>query len=287
MVVHAASAQDQTIGKKENASPVEFERDHNAGKKKVLIIPFDNKMYMSEIDQEIAEQNQLNFNQIRHKFRKSLNDQIFLSLNSEFKAFSMLNEDKDVQEDLTSIYYSIGYRYEVLPKVEEEKDAKQDGLPKILGKKKGDAKKSEGKNGIRKGELISAPNNEERYMGTVISNQSILGHLSKKYGAEILIFINQIDVKRYAGADTYDLAGDDYKREIKVHYTIMDNTGKQIDSGAAFAYFSSKENDIFEIINATYPELIKKLISSIKKPENAEEETIPGEKKKENTVSGH
>lgn len=267
-------AQDQTMGKKEKIT-FEIDRNGNKIKKKVLIIPFDNKMYMSEIDRDIAEQSQLDFYQIRNRFRKNLNELLFIALNDNFKAFSMLNDEKELQEELSYIYYSIGYKYDVLEKTAEEKEQekKPDVMPNIFGVNK---KKQETKPAavIQKGEIISNPNSEVRFMNAVISNPTILDHLSKKYGAEILIFINQMDIKRSADADAYTLADNTYKREIKIHYTIIDIKGVQIGAGAAFAAFPGKDNHITSIISSTYPQLVKKIISTLPVPPKTEAEIL-------------
>ena len=256
-------AQDQTMGKKERIT-FEIDKGGSKIKKKVLIIPFDNKMYMSEVDREISEENQLDFNQIRAKFRKSLNELLFIALNENYKAFSMLNEDKDLQEDLSRIYYSIGFKYDVVEKTPEEKELekKSSGSQKrVLVNKKKDV--SNTTSGIQKGEVISNPNNEIRFMNSVIASPTILEHLSRKYGAELLIFINQMDIKHSADATAYTLADNTSNREIKVHYTIMDIKGKQQAAGAAFSNFAGNDNNISNVINSSFPNLVKKILSSL------------------------
>ena len=256
-------SQDQTVGKKERIT-FEVDKSGNKIKKKVLIIPFDNKMYMSEVDREIAEENQIDFNQIRAKFRKNLNELLFIALNENYKAFSMLNEDKELQEDLMRVYYSIGFKYDVIEKTPEEKELekKTSGIQSMSfsNKKKQESKTS---TGIQKGELISNPNSEIRFMNSVIANPTILEHLSRKYGAELLVFINQMDIKHSADATAYTLADNTSNREIKVHYTIMDIKGKQQSAGAAFSSFPGNDNNINNIINSSYPNLVKKILSSL------------------------
>ena len=256
-------AQDQTMGKKERIT-FEIDKGGSKIKKKVLIIPFDNKMYMSEVDREVSEENQLDFNQIRSKFRKSLNELLFIALNENYKAFSMLNDDKDLQEDLLRIYYSLGFKYDVVEKTPEEKELekKSSGSQKrvLVNKKKDDTKTT---SGIQKGEVISNPNNEIRFMNSVIASPTILEHLSRKYGAELLIFINQMDIKHSPESTAYTLADNTSNREIKIHYTIMDIKGKQQSAGAAFSSFSGNDNNINNIINSSFPNLVKKILSSL------------------------
>ena len=61
----AIFSQDQTIGVKEKLPKEVLSSSNDL---KVLIIPFEERMYFSEFDREIANTENINFNEIRNQF---------------------------------------------------------------------------------------------------------------------------------------------------------------------------------------------------------------------------
>ena len=55
---------------------------------KILIIPFENKMYASAIDNEIAEYNRLDYSSIKKEMKKGISEQILLSISDKTPAIS-------------------------------------------------------------------------------------------------------------------------------------------------------------------------------------------------------
>ena len=58
---------------------------------KILIIPFENKMYASAIDNELAEFNSLKYNEIKEEIKKGISSQILLTINNKTPAISMVH----------------------------------------------------------------------------------------------------------------------------------------------------------------------------------------------------
>jgi hypothetical protein len=55
------------------------------------------------------------------------------------------------------------------------------------------------------------------------------------------VFVNELDIKN--NPESYDVTTDTYKRDVAVHYTILDKDGKYLSYGIATASFSSALND--------------------------------------------
>lgn len=228
----------------------------------VLIIPFESKMYFSDIDRDISQKSELNFHEIKAKFRAALDQNIYIALKKYHKPLSFYSiEPTEAKKELAYIYNSIGYKYEVVP--EEEVVEKESVGKKFIGKFKKKEKEEEYMEaGIRNGEVVSQVDNREKYMKTAISNEKLLANLDKQYKASYYIFVNQLDIKR--AADMRYLATDEaYKREIKVHYTIFDATGKEVSSGAIKSRFSSNKNDIDKIIKEEFPLIAERMVSNM------------------------
>ena len=79
---------------------------------KILIIPFENKMYASAIDNELAEYNRLNYSAIKEEMKKGISEQILLSISNKTPAISLEHHKDSNSQILNYIYNSIGLKYE-------------------------------------------------------------------------------------------------------------------------------------------------------------------------------
>jgi len=248
------SAQDNTAGNTEK--PVIRE------KASVLVIPFESKMYTSDIDRDLAQNHQMNFQEIKAKFRAALDREVFIALKKDYNPYSFYSiSPEESRKELGYIYNSIGYKYEVVP--EEVVVKKENVGTKLRDKFKKKKKEDEYiEAGIQGGQLVSQVDNREKYMKTIIVNEKLLPSLSSKFNASQYIFINQLDIKK--GADMRYAASDEgYKREVKVHYTIFDNLGNEVDSGAIKTRFSSRQNDIDKIIKIQFPLIAERIVANL------------------------
>jgi hypothetical protein len=233
-----------------------------ANKKNVVIIPFESKMYISDIDRDLAEKNGMNFHEIKAKFRAALDQNIFIKLKPYYSPFSFYTIDQqDAQKELSYIYNSVGYKYTV---IENEEVVKKENVgSKLIGKfKKKDKEPEYIEAGMQNGQIVSQVDNRDKYMNTIVSNPNLIENLNKKYQAKYYIFINQLDIKRGAD-DVYAASEENYKREIKVHYTIIDNAGKEVSSGAIKTRFPSTQNDVDKIIRVHFPLIAETIVGKL------------------------
>jgi hypothetical protein len=216
--------------------------------RKIMIIPFEPKLYMSDIDMKINEQTKWKFEKIRENFRQQLNTQLKLNLQSIAPVVSFYSDSVKMAKDLSYIYRSTSLSYDLISNPNEVKAP---------------ATKH---NGIKNGQLVVEVNLDKKFMNTKINDSKLLSYLNTKYKTEYFVFINQFDIKN--NLDTYDIATDIYQREITVHYSILDKTGKNISAGIATSNFSSKENEPKRIALQNFPPISSyiatKLASSLK-----------------------
>ncbi|MBL4669848.1 MAG: hypothetical protein JKY30_11380 [Flavobacteriales bacterium] len=126
------SAQNTTTGNSEEVIAIE--------KPAVLVIPFESKMYFSDIDRDLAQKNEMNFQDIKLKFRAALDREIFIALKEYYKPLSFYSfPPQESRAELGYIYNSIGFKYEVMP--EEVVVKKESAGKKLLGKFKKNPKK--------------------------------------------------------------------------------------------------------------------------------------------------
>ena len=231
----------------------------NSNKGSVLIIPFEPKLYISDIDNQIAVKNEMNFQDIKAKFRAALDQNIFITLKNYFTplSFYTLNEE-EARTELSYIYNSIGYKYEVL-EVEVEDESQGKKFANKFKKKENNDEYVEAS--VQNGQVVSQVDNREKYMKTVLSNDQLLTSLNKKYQAEYYIFINELDIKR-GGDSQYTNSSKTQDRTIKVHYTIFNNK-EEVSSGAIITAFDGNENDINKIIKSQFGIIAEKIVSKI------------------------
>jgi hypothetical protein len=213
---------------------------------KILVIPFDPKLYMSEVDKKVGTEAKMNFNQLRATFRTGLDHQVAAKLGSLNTTYSLLSDTVKNKKDLDLIYHSISYDYD---------KPNPDGA---VSKNSGTAKQQPA---IQNGQLMVEMSDDSRFMNTKLTNPQLLPYLLEKYNAEVFVFINELDIKK--NEDSYDIATDTYLRDVIVHYTVFDKTGKRINAGIAKSSFSSSLNEPKTIINTAFPSIAKTIADRV------------------------
>ncbi len=195
---------------------------------KICIVPFEPKLYMSEIDQKINQQTKWDWETIRENFRQQLDAQLKLKLQTTYSVLSFYADSAKMAKDLEYTYKSTDLAYDLVSK---PSDAKTPGKSKT---------------GVSNGQITVEQNTEKKFMNTKLTNTEVIDYLNKKYLSEYFVFINELDIKN--DLDSYDINTDTYQREVTVHYSILDKTGKTINAGIATSKFSSKENNPKKIV---------------------------------------
>jgi hypothetical protein len=252
-LAYGAFSQDNTLGRQNNDG---FSRDTifpDSIYTKLMIIPFEPKMYRSEVDRQIGEHDGINFQEVRGYFRLGLDNAMYLATKKEYDVVRMHDDKADINRDLNFIYKSIAYQYKEVPRPEEKKKT----IDKVADKLKKKEEKEEPGTRVENGQLKTVKEEVplEKFMTTEIINPGLFPYLKEKYSAGLFLFINQLDIKPEAGLDYRDYESENYRREIKVHYTIFDAKGNKLSEGIAINYFSSKTNSIKKIISGYFPEL--------------------------------
>jgi hypothetical protein len=211
----------------------------------VLIVPYSRMMHLSDADIDIANGSDMEIPKMREIFRKEL----IKSLNEKFAYTSDLNESqhdfvKSEEPGSDAIYHSLLYEQDsIYPLKNPSRFAVKDSLrPK-------DVKLSK---------------NESKYINVQVNDQYLVSDLSKQYKADYIIFLNEFDIKTHSD-DCINLALQIYRRDLKVHYSIFDKTGKQVYGDVAVAYFDSNSNDVKDISQKNFPAISDYILKSFEK----------------------
>lgn len=248
----------------------------------VMIIPFDPNLYFSDSDDQLSKHNNKNVKEIRTLFRYGLNMNVNVKILSQYNTRPLLTDTlQTAREDLNLIYRDISY-------------FKDKSMPSEAMKKKAAAEEREKKFSLNKKDTESAaqvtsklnhPILPRDYMNVKINQPQMLQYLQKKYGTDIFVFINQFElVTNYEHC--LDRATNTFERDIKVHFSIFDATGKQLAGDVAVAHFSSNTNDLTEIMRNNFPVISEYLAGNMpNKTKPAEQQIVEAVPVKEPVVT--
>jgi hypothetical protein len=229
--------------------------------KKLLLVPFDPTFYMSDFDKEVSETSKMSYNEMREKYRNDLDFALGVLLKEKYASESMLrNTSEETIKDLNTILH--GIKYEWVPV--DHKDKKP-------GKNESTSHAS--KQQITRGEVVVKPDNTTKYMRVKVTNPELLKELSQKYNSQYFVFVNQFELKN-AYKDQLEIMRDTYKREVRVHYSVLDVSGKEINGGIGVVTFDNHMNDINEIIKTTFPKVSEQVLASVPGIGKAPEEKV-------------
>ncbi len=194
---------------------------------KIMLIPFENKMYMSEIDYYINKETKLNQKQIRYAFRDGLNEQLYHAFKKrKFEVIDLMSDTVKYQKDLKKIYGNISYDFVTVPDQDNYQPPKKEKKEK----------------GIQEGQVVAITETDNKFMNTKILTPVLIPYLYEKYKARYYVFINELDLKASAVNPT-DFIPENARRKIIVHYTIFSVDAKEINSGVAEVEADIKDND--------------------------------------------
>lgn len=220
---------------------------------KVMVIPFEPRLYMSEIDRQINAETKLSAREIRHKFRDGLNEQISKALKaSRFGVLDLMDDTLKYKKDLFSIYQYVAYDYVKVP------DQNRYRVP---------LREKENRK-IEKGQVVVETNSDARFMDARMTDPKQLQALSQKYRTDLFLFINQLDLKAAGSKDPQELGEGSESRKIVVHYTILDASGKELNSGIVEELFDPALNIPRKIIDKHFSKVAIALQTRLQKTLN-------------------
>ncbi len=231
----ALNAQHTTINNKSE------EKAPAPGQHKTMLIPFEPRMYMSEIDFAINKETKLSSKQIKAVFRDGINEQLYKSLKTQHMVIDLMDDTVKTKKDLGEIYEHLVLEYMKVPDQTHYK-------PPVKEKQE---------NTVKNGQIIDETNTDARFMNAKINNPALVPHMYKKYKSDIFVFINQLDIKASNSggpADASTTTTDGF-RKLVVHYTVYTFDAKEINSGIAETQFPSALNNPQKIVSGYFSKL--------------------------------
>lgn len=235
----SAQSTTKTEGGKEDLSVVK--------KTKILVIPWEPRMFncMSDISRAISRETSQKFNQIQESFRRGMVDQLKRSFGPAYSVVSLIDDTSKMEADLYYVYTHTTMSYTPV------------NFP--LNPTKADSAKLKQQNGIQKGQVAAQSDEGEKFMNTIVLSPNLLAYLKKKYNADYVLFLNEVDMENDLGADPTNLMGKtDFNRSVVLHWTMFKTAdGKRVAMGKNKSTFPSTTNSPKKIIESTFATLSK------------------------------
>lgn len=235
-------AQDKTIGPKVTANPKEVVSKHS-----IMIIPFENRMYLSEIDILINKETKLNAKQIKAVMRDGINEQLYKKLKAKMKVVDLLDDTVKTKKDLENIYQYLTYQYQRIPNQEDYKPPLDEKIER----------------GVNKGQITVETNSDARFMNAKVKNATLVPYLNLKYKTDLFLFVNELDIKSLN--PTMNLADVNSTRKIILHYTVYTLNAKEINSGVAELDLPNNVNNPSKIISNYFSQIAVTIANRIEK----------------------
>jgi hypothetical protein len=224
----------------------------------IMIIPYDPQFYLSDADHDIMEATKKEPNTVRESFRKTVDLYVQHAIGSFRPCISLLNDADSLpqlKEALMHAYSKTGYRYEKampLPVQKERIDSVNKALRK-LSKENSDSRTANNYHVLP---------TDARYMNAVINKPDMLQELFSVYGTDIFVFLNQFEIKTNY-KNCLDIANKVYQRELMIHFSVYDYTGRQLAGSYAMSSFPSDSNLATDIMKNCFPEIARLIAGCI------------------------
>ena len=219
---------------------------------KILLLPFNPEMYLSDIEQDIIQHTKMSPEEYRTYFRRALNLKLLGELKSYRPTVSLLgDQERDDNKELREFYAQAGYSY---------MEAVGKGVGKAIDKKKGlfDKKAAE-----EKAPLYITTRGDDKFMNAAVSDKNYYHGLLKANNCNYVVSVNQYEFKtNYSSC--IDLSRKIYRRELIIHYSIWDVNAKLIGGNFLVVYFPSDVNKPQEIADRTFKSISGALLTQIK-----------------------
>ncbi len=226
-------------------------------KHKVMIIPFEPRLYMSQVDHKFNAETKQTQKQIKETFRRGVNKEMESALKKNYEVIDLLKDTTKYKKDLFSIYKSLTYAYDKVPDQSNYKAPLND-------KNKND--------NIKKGQLVVETDPDTRFMNAKMTSAGMVPALFGKYKTDLFLFVNQLDIvtTTLATGETGTIS----ERMLTIHYTMYTVDAKEIQSGVCSVKFPGDANNPSKIVSSYISkatvEIARRINIAVAKTEAAE-----------------
>ena len=195
---------------------------------------------MSAIGKAVNTTTHLTYKQIVESFRYQMDLALYNTFKPSYSIISLIQAPKKADTTLSYIYSSINYSYDLVPGDSSSGESHAEFDPKL-----------QKTHFIHNGQLQVPMDYSKHFMNTRVRNPNLLPYLNKKFGADIIVFVNEVDIKNVPNNATEDLTESNYRRQVIVQYSILNLQKHYLAKGVLMTYFPYTENNP-KVIGETY-----------------------------------
>ena len=248
---------------------LDFNNQYNR-QKRVLVVPFDERIYFNDATAEIARRDGLTHDEIMEYFRYQLNLHLVNSLADSCEIVDLMQDNtREAEADITGLYTTMSYELRL---AEFELDTENmSNLARKRAEKIEEARRKqreeEMKNarpGMQNGELIGRKQNtDDMYLHIIIGQPEVLKEIASRRNVDYYLFINQFDIKTDY-RDPYLSGQRNVYRIMRVHFSIYNTNGEFVSGNYASTKVPLYEDDKERIVNQYFPDIMRQIVKKIK-----------------------
>ena len=238
--------------------------------KRVLVVPFDERIYFNDATAEIAKRDGLTHDEIMEYFRYQLNLQLVNSLIDSCEVVDLFKDNtREDEADISGLYTTMSYELRL---AEFELDTENMGaLARKRAEKLEEARRKqreeEMKNarpGIQNGELVGRKQQtDDMYLHIIIGQPEVLKEIARRRKVDYFLFVNQFDIKTDY-RDPYISGQRNVQRLMRVHFSIYNSNGEFVSGNYASTKVPYYEDSKERIVNQYFPEIMRQILKKLK-----------------------
>ena len=238
--------------------------------KRVLLVPFDERIYFNDATADIARRDGLTHDEIMEYFRYQLNLYLTNSLIDSCEVVDLLKDNtREAEADISGLYTTMSYELRLAEfEIETEN---MSALARKRAEKLEEARRKqreeEMKNarpGIQNGELVGRKQQtDDMYLHIIIGQPDVLKEIATRRNVDYFLFINQFDIKTDY-RDPYLSGQRNVQRLMRVHFSIYNTEGEFISGNFASTKVPIYEDDKEHIVTQYFPEIMRQILKKIK-----------------------
>lgn len=236
---------------------------------RVLIIPFDPRIYYNDATAEMARKTGESHDDIMMFFRSEFNRMLNVALMDSCIIIDLFSDDtRTARQDISDLYSTISYQMK--PAMQNAPEHPDDEPRKGFFRQYLDDRKRERVNEkhqqsgtrIEKGQIVSnRQSNENKYVHIHFGNTAVLEEVARRRGVDLFLFINHFDIRGVYG--TYMSGDPDNVRNLRVHFTMFDSQGNIYHGSYGHVELPFHLYNKQKIVDRYFPEVIRQIIHNI------------------------
>ncbi len=247
--------------------------DFNTGDnrtKRVLLVPFDSRIYYNDATYIMAEKDGESHDEIMTYFREQFNMQLYNAMMDSCEIVNLMTDNtRRAQEDISNLYTSINYELKLAMQNEPEDPDEVEKMNFIQRKRyeKEQLRKlkemKESKTRIVNGEIVGHRQPiEDKYLHIVFHQPEVLEEIARRRNVDYFLFVNQFEIKGNYG-DPYLSGNSNRERTIKVHFSLFNAQAKLVHGSFGENKIPFDLADKDEVSNLYLPEVIRQIVNNI------------------------